>query len=171
MAPADGKRRLGARTPRLMAAPQRAPDPAGDALIAQALAVLAARLACGPVMGKPADVASYLRLKQGGLGYELFSVMFLSAQGELIAHEELFRGTLTQTAVYPREIAKRALHHNANAIVFCHNHPSGYSTPSEEDKQMTAEVAKGLKHIGVAVLDHIVVSARGTTSFAELGLL
>lgn len=154
----------------------RAPDDlvrqADDALIANALRVLEQRARYGDtVMSSPSDVKNYLRLRLGGLEHEVFGALFLDAKNAVIEFEEMFRGTLTQTSVYAREVVKRALQQNAAAVIFAHNHPSGSSEPSRADELLTQTLKSALALIDVRVLDHIVVGARETTSFSERGLL
>jgi DNA repair protein RadC len=98
-------------------------------------------------------------------------VLFLDAQNRVIATEELFSGTLTQTSVYPREVVKRALHHNAAAVIFAHNHPSGVAEPSRADELLTKALKEALALVDVKVLDHFVVAGNVAVSFAERGLL
>lgn len=143
-----------------------------QSIINQALAILAARL--GPksdVFSDPASVKSYLRLRIGGLEYETFTVMFLNAQHGLIGCVDMFRGTIDQTSVYPREIVKEALRRNAAAVVFSHNHPSGSVEPSRADTTLTATLKAALALVDVRVLDHVIVSPTGDMSFAERGLI
>jgi len=103
--------------------------------------------------------------------HEIFAVLFLDAQHRLIACDEMFRGTLTQTAVYPREVVKQALRHNCAAVILAHNHPSGVAEPSRADEALTRALQSALALVDVRVLDHIVVGAASSTSFAERGLL
>jgi DNA repair protein RadC len=105
------------------------------------------------------------------LEHEVFAVLFLDAQNRLIAYEELFRGTLTQTSVYPREIVKAALKHNAAGLILAHNHPSGVAEPSLQDQALTRTLAEALALVDVRVMDHFVVAGGGTVSFAERGLI
>jgi DNA repair protein RadC len=107
----------------------------------------------------------------GSRSYEVFAVLFLDAQHRLIVLEELFRGTLTQTSVYPREVVTRALHHQAAAVVLSHNHPSGSIEPSRADESLTQTLSAALSLIDVRVLDHVIVSAGQAFSMAEKGLL
>ncbi|PPC93148.1 MAG: hypothetical protein CTY33_09070 [Methylotenera sp.] len=123
------------------------------------------------VLSSPRQVRDYLCLKLGGLNREVFLVLFMDAQNRIIADEEMFSGTLTQTSVYPREIVKRALHYNAASVIFAHNHPSGQTVPSKADKLLTAELKKALALIDVRVLDHFIIAGNDTSSFAEMGLL
>ena len=119
----------------------------------------------------PALVTEYLQVLFAGQQFESFVTIFLNAQNRLIASEEMFRGTLSQTAVYPREIVKRALELNAAGTIFAHNHPSGISEPSTADIQMTEHLKKALALVDIRVLDHFVVAGRTSVSFAERGLL
>ena len=123
------------------------------------------------LLNSPAKVRDYLRLRLGPLHQEVFVGLFLDAQNRLIAAEDLFRGTLSQTSVYPREVVKRALALNAAAIVFAHNHPSGVAEPSRADEMLTRALKDALQLVDVRVLDHLVVTQAGVVSFAERGLL
>ena len=118
------------------------------------------------------SVRDYLRLNLAGLPHEVFFVLWLDAQNRLIAAEELFRGTLTQASVYPREVVKKALAHNAAAVVLAHNHPSGVAELSSADSQLTRELKQALALVDVRVLDHFIVAGTASPlSFAERGLL
>ena len=97
--------------------------------------------------------------------------LFLDAQNRVIGVEELFRGTLTQTSVYPREVVKRALHHNAGAVILAHNHPSGVAEPSHADETLTQALRQALALVDIRVLDHFIVAGSAVLSFAERGLL
>ena len=119
----------------------------------------------------PAAVRGYLRLRMQDLGHECFYCVFLDAQNRVIAAEELFRGTLTQTSVYPREVVKHALAHNAAAVILAHNHPSGVAEPSLQDQALTRTLAEALALVDVKVLDHFIVAPGACLSFAERGLL
>ena len=119
----------------------------------------------------PNVVKDYLRLVLGGRQQEVFMVLFLDAQHRLIASEEMFHGTLTQTSVYPREVVKRALIHNAAAVMLSHNHPSGMSEPSNSDRMLTDALKQALGLVDVRVLDHIVIGEQEALSFAERGLI
>ena len=123
------------------------------------------------VLASPQSVRDYLRIHFAGQEHESFVVLFMDAQNRLIASEELFRGTLTQTSVYPREIVKEALRQNAGAVIFSHNHPSGIAEPSRADEMLTASLKQALALVDVKVLDHFVVAGAATISFAERGLL
>jgi DNA repair protein RadC len=119
----------------------------------------------------PQQVRDYLCLKLGGMTREVFMVLFLDAQNRVMAQEELFAGTLAQTSVYPREVVKRALHHNAAAVIFAHNHPSGVAEPSRADELLTKALKDALGLVDVRVLDHFVVAGNVALSFAERGML
>lgn len=123
------------------------------------------------VLGSPDAVRDYLRLKLGNLPREVFMVILLDAQNRVLAMEELFAGTLTQTSVYPREVVKRALHFNAAAVIFAHNHPSGVAEPSRADEMLTVALKQALALVDIKVLDHFVVAGNTLASFAERGLL
>ena len=124
-----------------------------------------------PVFDTPGRVKDYLRLRLGSLRHEVFAVLFLDAQHQLLLVDEMFRGTLTQTSVYPREVVKRALEANATAVVFAHNHPSGAAEPSRADEFLTQTLKSALALVDVRVLDHLVVGDTQVVSFAERGLL
>lgn len=123
------------------------------------------------IFQSPKQVREYLVLKLGALTREVFLVLFLDAQNRLNATEELFSGTLTQTSVYPREVVKRAIHHNAASVIFAHNHPSGATQQSTADEQITQQLKQALALIDVRVLDHFIVAGNQALSFAEQGLL
>jgi len=123
------------------------------------------------VLSSPQQVRDYLCLRLGSLSREVFMVLFLDAQNRVLAQEELFSGTLTQTSVYPREVVKRALHYNAASVIFAHNHPSGVAQQSRADELLTAALKQALALIDIRVLDHFVVAGNHTLSFAEQGLL
>jgi DNA repair protein RadC len=125
----------------------------------------------GVGLSSPQAVRDYLRLTLEASPHEVFLVLCLDAQNRLIAMDELFRGTLTQTSVYPREVVKLALDRNAAAVLFAHNHPSGVAEPSRADEHLTAALKQALALVDVKVLDHFVVGRGATVSFAERGLL
>ncbi|EIL8370217.1 DNA repair protein RadC [Vibrio alginolyticus] len=118
----------------------------------------------------PTNVKEYLKLKLGAHDREVFAVMFLDNQHQLISFEELFFGTIDAASIYPREVLKSALNHNAAAVIFAHNHPSGIAEPSQADKRITQRLIDALKLADIRVLDHIVVG-EGCVSFAEKGLI
>ena len=123
-------------------------------------------------MSSPQAVKDYLRLELGVLEHEVFCVLFLDAQHRIIALRQMFRGTVSQTSVYPREVVKHALKHNAAAVVLAHNHPSGVAEPSRADELLTSELKQVLALVDVRVLDHFIVAGQTPPlSFAERGLL
>jgi DNA repair protein RadC len=132
---------------------------------------LAEQLQAKPSIHTPQQLRDYVRLHIGSKHYEVFCVLFFTVNQELIAIEELFKGTLTHTSVYPREVVMRALHYHAHAVVLAHNHPSGQPTPSPADIAMTSKLAAALGLIDIIILDHIIVSSSAATSMAEMGLL
>jgi len=123
------------------------------------------------VLGRPQAVKDYLCLLLQGRAQEVFVVLFLDSQNRLILADELFRGTLNQTAVYPREVVRRALELNAAAVILAHNHPSGVAEPSQADRVLTDALRAALRHLEMPVLDHIIVAGSCSYSFAEHGHL
>jgi DNA repair protein RadC len=139
--------------------------------MAAARRVLSRRVRKGTLLTSPQDVRSYLAVQLGLLEHEVFAVIFVDAQHRLIRYQEMFRGTLTQTSVYPREIVKEALACNAAAVLLAHNHPSGSPEPSRADEFLTQQLKRVLALVDVRVLDHLIVAGATITSFAERGLL
>lgn len=133
--------------------------------------VLAEALHSGPVLESPTIVRQYLELFYAGRGHESFTVLYLDTHHRLIVAEEIFRGTLSQTSVYPREVVKQSLQVNAAAVVFAHNHPSGLAEPSRADEYLTTTLKQALALVDVRVIDHMIVGSDRTTSLAERGLL
>lgn len=141
-------------------------------IVQQALHLLQARLSTpGQALTSPQDVKNYLALKLAEYEHEVFAVLWLDAQNRLIAYEEMFRGTLSQASVYPREVVKAALTHNAAAVIFSHNHPSGEPLPSRADELLTRTLKEALALVDVRTLDHIVIGGVAAVSFAESGLI
>lgn len=133
---------------------------------------LSGTLATSDVLGSPQAVRDWLRLRLANLPHEVFLALWLDAGNRLIGAEELFRGTLTQTSVYPREVVKRALDHNAAAVILAHNHPSGRAEPSAADVALTAALKQALALVDVRLLDHfIVATGMAPLSLAETGRL
>jgi DNA repair protein RadC len=132
---------------------------------------LAQQLAQRTVLSSPQQVKDFLRLQLVHEGHEVFAVMFLDVQNQLLQFEPMFRGTLTQASVYPREVVKRALAVQASAVILAHNHPSGIAEPSRADEFLTQSLKQALALIDVRVIDHLVVGADQAISFAERGLL
>ena len=150
----------------------------GDAKRSELVAVLelarramAQQLKAREVFSSPGAVKHYLQLHLSRKPHEVFAVLFLDAQNKLIALEEMFRGTLTQTSVYPREVVVKALQHQAAAVVLAHNHPSGTVQPSRADEALTQTLKAALALVDVRVLDHIIVAPGDALSMAEKGLL
>ena len=123
------------------------------------------------VFSSPGAVKHYLQLHLAAKAHEVFAVLFLDAQNRLLAMEELFRGTLTQTSVYPREVVLRALQHGSASVVLAHNHPSGTVQPSRADEALTQTLKAALALVDVRVLDHVIVTQGEALSMAEKGLL
>ncbi len=123
------------------------------------------------VLKSSQQVRDYLILKLGSQYKEVFLVLFLDTQNRLIASEEMFSGSLKETSVYPREVVKRALHFNAAAVIFAHNHPSGIAQQSSADEWITQELKKALALVDVQVLDHFIVAGNQVLSFSERGLI
>ena len=143
-----------------------------EEILAKAREILAKRLhRDGDVLTSPALVTDYLCMKLADLPHEVFGVVLLDNRHRVIAMEELFRGTIDGASVYPREVVKEVLKHNAAAVIFYHNHPSGHLEPSDADISITERIKNALGFIDVRVLDHIIVGGLGTTSFAERGLI
>ncbi len=140
-------------------------------VLAAAFEILATRVKHGDALACPQAVRDYLRVLLHDREHEAFVVVFLNSQNSVIAAEELFRGTLTQTSVYPREIVKAALQHNAAAVILAHNHPSGAAEPSRADELLTQTLKQALALVDVKVLDHFIVTAASVMSFAERGLI
>jgi len=128
-------------------------------------------LARGASLGSAREAREYLRARLRDLGHEVFCCLFLDNRHRVIAFEELFRGTINGTAVYPREVVRRALHHNAAAVILVHNHPSGVSEPSRADELLTAQLKEALALVEIRTLDHLVVGDQEIISFSERGLL
>lgn len=143
-----------------------------DATINLALTILEQRLRIATdSVASPQTAKDYLTLKLAAREREVFGVLWLDVRNRVIAFEELFYGTLTCSAVYPREVVKSGLHHNAGACIAFHNHPSGFPEPSVSDKQMTSMLKKALAMVDIQLVDHLIVAGMKTLSFAESGLL
>ena len=143
-----------------------------QAVLEMARRALKEELLLRDLFAAPAAVRDWLRLNLAHLPHETFVALWLDAQNRLIAHDELFRGTLTQTSVYPREVVKAALGNNAAAVILAHNHPSGVAEPSRADEALTATLKQALNLVDVKVLDHFIVAGNAPPlSFAERGLL
>lgn len=142
-----------------------------QAVLELAKRAMAEQLRQNPSFESPSAVKHYLQLHLAHKPHEVFAVMFLNTQHQLIALEEMFRGTLNQTSVYPREVLVRALHHHAHAVVLAHNHPSGRAQASRADEHLTQTLKSALALVDIRILDHIIVAPGQATSMAESGLL
>jgi len=123
------------------------------------------------VLSSPKVVVDFARVKLSGLPHEAFMVVYLNVKNEVIGHEVLIEGTVDSVAIYPRRIIEAALSHRATGLILVHNHPSGHSEPSEEDKQITRAITEAARTLDIKILDHIVVGKDGYSSFLENGLL
>jgi len=142
-----------------------------QAVLEMARRALAETLRTHDALSSPGAVRDYLRLALAAREHEVFLLVLLDAQNRVLACEELFRGTLTQTSVYPREVVKCALEHNAAAVIFAHNHPSGVAEPSHADQVLTQSLKQALGLVDIKVLDHFIVAGASALSFAERGLI
>tara|TARA_R110002111_G_scaffold65277_1_gene107057 strand:+ start:7772 stop:8269 length:498 start_codon:yes stop_codon:yes gene_type:complete len=144
-----------------------------EQIIEQAKQILTTRLcnANSTTFSNPSAVSSYLTIELADKEREVFACLFLDNQHRLIQYEELFYGTIDSAMIYPREVVKAALQHNAAAVIFAHNHPSGLATPSEADKRITDRLKSALDTVDIRTLDHFVVGHSETVSFAEKGFL
>jgi DNA repair protein RadC len=125
----------------------------------------------GNALTSPDITRAYLSAQLRGYSYEVFACLFLDNQNRVIQLEEMFRGTIDSASVYPREVVKKALHHNAAAVIFAHNHPSGIAEPSQADKHITEKLKHALALFDIRVLDHFIIGDGQPYSFAEHGLL
>ena len=142
-----------------------------QAAVELAARTLTEQLTARTSLTSPGAVRDLLKLKLAGLPHEVFVCIYLDAQHRVISLEEMFRGTLTQTSVYPREVVKAALKANAAAVIFAHNHPSGIAQPSQSDELLTRNLKDALSLVEIKVLDHFIVAGTQALSFAERGLL
>jgi len=151
--------------------PKLTSNPSDNAIIEDALRILSDRITMPDTyVTGPSDIKNYLKLKLSEFGHEVFSVIYLDTRHGVIRYEEVFRGTIDGASVYPREVVKDALACNAAAVIFCHNHPSGISEPSNADEVITRKLKDALALVGVRVLDHLIVG-EDITSMAERGML
>jgi DNA repair protein RadC len=156
---ASGAGFTGAKAARLVAALELARRAAWEELTAR------------PALTSPRESAAFLRARMNSRPYEVFSVLFLDNRHRVMAYEEMFRGTLDGASVHPREVVRSALEHNAAAVIFAHNHPSGVAEPSAADRNITRQLRDALQLIGVRVLDHLVIGSGEPTSMAARGLI
>ena len=151
---------------------QRTISPTEIRTLARAAAILERHTVHGrDPLTSPQAVRDYLRTGLACRPHEVFACLFLDSQNRVIACEELFRGTLGQTSVYPREVVKVALAHNAAAVIFAHNHPSGVAEPSRADELLTSALKQALALVDIRTLDHMIIAGSHVVSFAERGLL
>ncbi|MGI2002083.1 RadC family protein [Shewanella frigidimarina] len=136
-----------------------------------AASIIKSKIKTRDVLNNPEITKQFLQYKMAYLEHEVFGVIFLNTQHEVIEYKELFRGTLDSASVYPREVVKETLNYNAAAVIFAHNHPSGVAEPSEADRRITERLQSALRFIDVSVLDHIVIGLSETVSFAKRGWL
>ena len=125
----------------------------------------------GEAIRSPAETENFLKLKIGRLEHEVFCVIYLDNRHRILAFDELFRGTIDGTSVYPREVVKDALMHNAATIILAHNHPSGVAEPSQADERITKRLKAALDLVDIRLLDHVIIGHSTATSFASRGLL
>lgn len=144
---------------------------ARDPIVAQALSILACQVREADALASPDAARDYVRLRLADRPHEVFACLFLNVQNQVIEFQELFRGTLTQTSVYPREVVIEALACQAAGVILCHNHPSGSAQPSRADELLTQTLKQALALVDVRVLDHFIVTRSAVLSFAERGLL
>jgi len=142
-----------------------------DEVLLAAQRVLAGRVRGSDVLSSPAVVKDFLRVRLGALQHEVFAAVHVDAQHRVIDYVEMFRGTLAQTSVYPREVVKDALQKGSSAVLLVHNHPSGVAEPSRADELLTQNLKQALGLVDVRVLDHLIVAGASVLSFAERGLI
>ncbi len=142
-----------------------------DQVLEKASEIMLERLVRQGKLSSPQDTRNYLTTQLGPKEHEVFLVLFLDNQNQLLASEEMFRGTINAASVYPREIVKAALQHNAAAVILAHNHPSGEPEPSQADRSLTERLLAALSLVDIRVLDHLVIGGSNTVSFAERGWL
>ena len=148
-------------------------DTSDDAVIESALKILEKRITYqtdSPALCSPKSSRDYVKLQLASYEHEVFACLWMDNRNRVINFNKLFRGTIDGASVYPREVVKAALKHNAAAVIFAHNHPSGVAEPSHADEQITKRLKEALSLIDVRVLDHLVVGSE-VISFAERGLL
>ncbi len=159
------------KTMRLNAVPNDLTTTEQMTVINLALDILTERHSPGQALTSPTDTTKYLRIKLADYKNEVFCALFLDNSHRVLAFEELFFGTINGASVHPRVVVQRAMEINAGAVIFCHNHPSGITEPSRADRTITDRIKQALDLVDVRTLDHIVVGAEGTTSFAERGFI
>lgn len=145
--------------------------PEETGIIQQAIEIIERGIKTKDVLSDPQATRSYLRLQLAGLEHEVFGVVFLDNRNRVLGNQALFRGTINGAAVYPREVVKECLSHNAAGVIFYHNHPSGVAEPSSADRDITRRLTDALAMLEIRVLDHLIVGEKDTTSMAERGLI
>ncbi|MHB8388535.1 MAG: RadC family protein [Acidobacteriaceae bacterium] len=145
--------------------------PAQEPEVLSSASELLGQRVIGQPLTDPALARDFLRARLAGQEHEIFGVLFLDQRHRALAFEELFRGALNGTAVYPREVVKRSLAHNAAAVILVHNHPSGNPEPSRADEVLTTRLREALLMVDIRTLDHLVIGRDGVVSFSERGLL
>lgn len=140
-------------------------------IINEAFLILEREILSGKTISSPSDATDYIKIQLAGLDHEVFAVLFLSTQNQVISFEILSRGTIDQASVYPREIAKTALECNAKSVIIAHNHPSDNPLASGADKELTSTLIRALGLFDIAVLDHLIITRGPVFSFREHGLL
>ncbi len=143
----------------------------GEHIISEALSVLDGKIKRQGNIGSTEDAKALVALRLGSLRHEVFAVIFLDSQNRIIDYREMFRGTLTQASVYPREIVRESLELNAAALIVAHNHPSGVTAPSAADQSLTRVIKSTMALVDVRLLDHLIVGGGQVLSFAEAGLI
>ncbi|HYW55773.1 MAG TPA: DNA repair protein RadC [Polaromonas sp.] len=142
-----------------------------DEVLQAAQSMLLSRVRNTEVFTSPQAVRDFLRVRLSALEHEIFAVLHLDAQNRVLEYVEMFRGTVSQTSVYPREVVKESLARNSAAVILVHNHPSGAAQPSRADEALTQTLKAALSLVDVRVLDHLIVAGADVVSFAEMGLL
>lgn len=142
-----------------------------DQVLEKASEIMYQRLIRQGKLSSPQDTKEYLSTHLGHKEHEVFMVLFLDNQNQILATEDMFRGTINSASVYPREVVKAALQHNAAGVILAHNHPSGLPEPSQADRALTARLTQALSLVDINVLDHLVIGGDQTVSFAERGWL
>lgn len=140
-------------------------------IIEQAKAIIAKSMQTGQKLCSPNQVKDYLIVNMGLYEHEVFSLVYLNNQNQVIAYEELFRGTINETSVYPREIVKQVLNYNASSVILVHNHPSGESKASQEDIKLTKKIEQVLSFINVRVLDHFIIAKNKAFSMKDMEII
>lgn len=142
-----------------------------EEVLVHAQRICGSRIRGGPSLSSPRELKEFLALRLGNLQYEVFALVHLDSQNKVLDYTEMFRGTLTQTSVYPREVVVECLKRGSAGVFLVHNHPSGIETPSTADKALTDQLKAALALVDIRVLDHVIVAGNRMASFAELGVI